>query len=272
MNNFQDQPTTNFQWDSTDTEYQQEPTTNFQWDITNNQNQNPQNQPTENLWNQPNSIFEPNPNNNFWEEIELEKDTAKEKSGIEFENVPSIAELPLQEKIEEFSVNNSISPLYIGNIQHINILSKIYKINLNNSKAIQDLDDSSVIPITSTPGKYDFSPKENTELGSLIKSFVILGKSSSHKIDNCNLFLIRPGESIPSLHTSSPGLSFIYVLKSSNSTPFQLDFTQINGPSIHGSNLIENILYIIPGWVPLKLNLNDSSEDIILIAGQFSQQ
>jgi hypothetical protein len=119
----------------------------------------------------------------------------------------------------------------IGNINRIVVDTEIFQLNSNLNEAINDLNQLDLTPLDNE-GRYDFSPKKDTELGNIIKSLVEISSSRGLKIKNCFLYKNSPLESSLNIFRGKPVKQFIFFLQGDyNSGEVILDLSSLGGPS-----------------------------------------
>jgi hypothetical protein len=172
--------------------------------------------------------------------------------------------------LEDISLNIHPAPrnwARLGKFSRISVDTEVFQLNSNLDKALEDLNQLELTPL-GNDGRYDFSPKENTELGNIIGSLVEISAMQNLKINNCYIYKNLPSEASLNIFKGKPQKHFIFFLKGNyNSGDVVLDLSPIGGPSVKAIDASSNILTFIPGWVPFSISRNMSDEEFIAIIG-----
>lgn len=168
------------------------------------------------------------------------------------------------------SLNNSpISKKWttIGNFTRISIDTNVFQLKSDINRVVEDLNELTLTPL-GNDGRYDFSPKSDTELGNVIKTLVEISNTQGLKISDCFIYRNQPTESSLNIFKGKPKKHFIFFIQGDyNSGDVVLDLSSIGGPSTKTIDVSPNILTLIPGWVPFRISKNMSDKELITIIG-----
>ena len=163
------------------------------------------------------------------------------------------------------NISNSFS--YLGEVNKIQISNHLYYFDIDNSQAIQDLNNINLSKLDNDC-KFDFNPKPDTALGKIIENIVKIMKKQNLKIKDCFLYKTPPNHSILNLFRNKSKNYFIYFIQSNNKGGnIILDLSSIGGPVVPIETTNKNLLNIIPGWIPCSISKNTSNNELIFIAG-----
>jgi hypothetical protein len=238
--------------------------------------------PNTNNWGETqNQTSEPNTNN--WGEPQNQTSEPVQLNWEETNEPTPLPNEPAPPSIQEWNTSDPTSPKstpqeqlprhysFLGSTSIIDIKSELYQLNVDIKKATKDLEDSE-LTLINNDNKYDFSPKENTELGNVIANLVSIFKSKSSKINNCHIIINKPGQSSLLTDKTQRGYKFIYFLQADYiSGDVQIDLSSVNGPTTRIIDSSPNILAIVPGWVNINITKNNSQKDLIAVVGTTQQ-
>lgn len=156
---------------------------------------------------------------------------------------------------------------FLGSIPKLEVKNDVYILNNNNDQAINDLNNLNLVS-RDNDNAFDFSPKENTELGNIIQSIVKISIEQKGKVSNCFILKNKPGESTLNIFRGKPTKSFIYFLQGdTNSGDIILDLSSLGGPSGKLIDTKPGVLCTFPGWIPYSVSKNNSNTEFIAIVG-----
>lgn len=160
---------------------------------------------------------------------------------------------------------------YGGFFSKMEIGVDYYNLYFNNEKLIENINNSNLTPADqSSPGKYNFDPQPNTELGDLIHTLVKIGKDQNLKLSNCNVYKSTTDGNSYNISSNS-ALSFVYVLDCTPGLDFlNFDFASLNGPVIKVTPLVKGSLFLSNGWIPTAI-YKTSQDPLTVITGDFSK-
>ena len=164
------------------------------------------------------------------------------------------------------TLENDMGYSYLGSVSKVQIQTELFYLKNNFSQGLKDLEDCNLNP-HQDKGKYDFSPQPSTELGNIIHNLTKIALSKNQKIKDCFIYKLSPDEESIKFNNTSP-YTFIYTLQSkTDGGSLIFDLSEINGPTIKGSDTIPNLAALIPGWVPFSLGKNTSDTELVVIMG-----
>ena len=176
-----------------------------------------------------------------------------------------LPEMPQQENLlfDLPSVNYS----FLGSTLKLKVTNDLYQINCDNNKVLEELDLDNLKPI-GNEGLYEINPQPDTELGNLIGTITKIGITKGQKITNCFLYKIEPSSSALNLFKNKPNSNFVYFIQGKyNSGEIILDLSSIGGPMSKLLDTAQNILSILPGWVPYRIGKNISEQPLFSLIG-----
>jgi hypothetical protein len=159
---------------------------------------------------------------------------------------------------------------FLGSYNRLEISNILFQCNYDLSQAIKDLENADLKQLDDD-GRYDFTPKANTELGNIIKTLVEVGQTYGGKVKDCFIYKTSPKESILNVFKGKPLKSFVFFLQADyDSGDIILDLSSIGGPAAKLIDSSPNILSLLPGWVPFRISKNNSSKELIAIVGTYN--
>ena len=178
-----------------------------------------------------------------------------------------LEELPNYEDLESKDFEKKTS--YLGNFNKIQINTQVWKLNYDNSQALQEIINNKPQKLDND-GKYTLDTLPNTELANIVTAIKKVGESQGLKIGSCFLLKNQPMESNLNISKDNPKYNFIYFLNASyDSGDVILDLSPIKGPSIKSLDSNTGILISTPGWVPFSISKNLSKDNMVAIVGTF---
>ena len=161
----------------------------------------------------------------------------------------------------------SVNYSFLGSTLKLKVTNDLYQINCDNDKVLEELDLENLNPI-GNEGLYEINPQPDTELGNLIGTITRIGITKGQKITNCFLHKIEPPSSALNLFKNKPNSNFIYFIQGKyNSGEVILDLSSIGGPTSKLLDTTQNILSILPGWVPYRIGKNISEQPLFALVG-----
>jgi len=158
---------------------------------------------------------------------------------------------------------------FIGLLPKLSIEALIYKFNYDNTKAISQLDLSTLEKINED-GKYKIPLQSNNELDDILIGIKNIGENRGMKLVHSYLYKNSPNESSINISRGECIYNYIYFLQAGYSSGnVILDFSSLNGPTEQVIESSTGLLLLLPGWVPYRITKNLSNTDMIAIAGRF---
>jgi len=221
--------------------------------------------------NQNEPLFWDNQNNeeskepiSWGEETVLGETEQPSQQPLEIPQQPSeIPQEQMQYNVDLPSVNYS----FLGSTLKLKVTNDLYQIDCDNNKVLEELDLDNLKPI-GNEGLYEINPQPDTELGNLIGTITKIGITKGQKVTNCFLYKIEPSSSALNLFKNKPNSNFVYFIQGKyNSGEIILDLSSIGGPMSKLLDTAQNILSILPGWVPYRIGKNISEHPLFVLIG-----
>ena len=159
---------------------------------------------------------------------------------------------------------------FLGLLPKLKIESLVYKFDYDNKNILNEITNSGFEPLDKD-NKFKIKYKEGTELSNVLKSIKYIGDERNLSLQHSFLYKNAPNESIINIARGECVYNYIYFIQAShNSGQVVLDLSSLNGPAEQVLEASTGILVLLPGWVPYRISKNESSQDMVAIAGRFS--
>ena len=157
----------------------------------------------------------------------------------------------------------------IGLLPKLSIEALIYKFNYDDTKAISQLDLSTLKKINED-GKYKIPLQINNELNNILTGIKNIGENRGMRLVHSYLYKNSPNESSINISKGECIYNYIYFLQADYSSGnVLLDFSSLNGPTEQVIESSTGFLLLLPGWVPYRITKNLSNADMVAMAGRF---
>lgn len=180
------------------------------------------------------------------------------------DNMDNISNSPQYPPLNDF--------YYLGTVKSNLHNKSIWKPLVDLELIKNELENDSTLISKGVNNLFDFSPKDGSEVGKLIKNILIIGMTQNLKIKDCFVYKSNDENSVENLFLNQENpYNFIYVVSNENQSILEVVIPNSNDKGL-SSHLSPSILTIFPGWTKYNLITNKNNmNNVTLICGNYEQ-
>lgn len=165
----------------------------------------------------------------------------------------------------------------LGMVQNINIRPTLWKLDYDNSKILEEINNMDLQPLGKGPigkvnedGIFKLETGPGTALSELLEGIQDIAKRQMKELSNMFIYKNGPRESTLNLFTGNPKNNFIYFVEGDfNTGDVVVDFSSLKGPVNRVTESTPGIFIEMEGWIPFRITKNLSDKNLIAIGGSF---